>query len=150
MKKIAVVETQEDYSRMIDESCPVLNDGKVLVFEWESTSNAKKIRTAKQNRSMHKDFDNVAKICNDNNITAEMLFSLTQTHFNVTPEAVKEFWHGVLDKMGLEPKTSKLETHEVTQVRQGIEAAFALRFGVDIGDFPSEESMINQSRVREL
>lgn len=146
MRSITVIESPEDYSVFIDETAPALNDGKVIVCEWEITAKPEKIRTAKQNRALHKDFANTAKICDDNNITADQLFSLTQAHFNVSPELIKEFWHCVLVNMGKKPKTSKLEANEVTQVRQGIEAAFALRFGVDIGEFPSEEYFINRSR----
>ena len=112
---------------------------------------AKKTRTNAQNKAMHKDFDNVAKICRHNNVTADMLFSLGNYDMPVTPEIMKEFWHCVIDNMGLQPeenkkKTSKLSPKEVNDIRAGIEMAFAKKWAVDIGDFPSMESLSESQR----
>ena len=114
-----------------------------IEIEFKAT---KKTRSNLQNKAMHKDFDNVAKICRHNNVTADMLFSLGNYDMPVTPEIMKEFWHSVIENMGLQPeektkKTSKLSTKEVNDIRAGIEMAFAKRFGVDIGPFPSMESL---------
>ena len=111
----------------------------------------KKTRTKPQNRAIHKDCDNVAKICQLNNVTADMLFSLGNYDMPVTPEIMKEFWHCVIDNMGLQPdekkkKTSKLSPKEVNDIRAGIEMAFAKKWAVDIGDFPSLESLSESQR----
>jgi hypothetical protein len=59
---------------------------------------------------------------------------------------VKQFWHKVLFDMGLNPKTSDLNTKQVSEIREGIAAALAMRLGIDIGDFPSIEYFINGQR----
>ena len=96
-----------------------------------------KLRTAQQNKALHKDFANTAKALRNANISAKDMFSCTREAVGINEVMVKEFWHSVMIAMGLEPKTSKLTTTQVTKVRQLIERAFAMRLGVDIGEFPN-------------
>lgn len=140
-KKVYVVineATRQEAMRHID------NPGKYKVT-IEEIKDDEQQRTLLQNSALHKDFANTSKICNDNGITAASLFAIPREDSQVTPELVKEFWHNVLVTMGLPPKTSRLTTKQVTEVREGIERAFAMRRGVDIGDFPSLESLMRQS-----
>jgi hypothetical protein len=116
--------------------------------EWKKP---KVTRTNQQNRALHKDFANVAIICQHNNVTADKLFRLGNYDMPVTADLVKEFWHCVIDNMGLQPhekkkKTSKLSPKEVNDIRAGIEMAFAKKWAVDIGDFPSLESLSEAQR----
>ena len=100
-----------------------------------------KLRSLQQNKALHLDFKNTAKILNDNGITAEALFSCAKDAVPVNESIVKQYWHSVLELMGMPPKTSKLTQAEVSIVREAIERAFAIKFGLDIGDFPSLESL---------
>lgn len=130
--------TRQELLRLID-------SGKEFKVTVEEIKDDEHKRTLLQNAAMHKDFANVAKICNDNGITASSMFAIPREDSPVTPELVKEFWHNVLVSMGLPPKTSKLTTAQVSEIRQGIERAFAMRRGVDIGEFPSLDSLMNNS-----
>lgn len=140
-KKVYVVVNELTRQKAIDH---IDNPGKYKVT-IEEIKDDEKQRTLLQNSALHKDFANTAKRCNEVGITATSMFTIPREECEVTPEMVKEFWHCVLKNMGMEPKTSKLETHEVTLVREAIAAAFATRRGLDIGDFPSLESLMRQS-----
>lgn len=132
--------TRQDCMRHID------NEKHYVVTVEEVTD--KNRRTVQQNAALHLDFKNTAEACNEAGLTAASMFAIPREDSEVTPELVKEFWHNVLVNMGMEPKTSKLTTAEVTVVREAIERAFAMRRGVDIGNFPSLESMCRESLVK--
>lgn len=117
-------------------------DAKVVI--------SRKQRTRKQNAALHLDFDNVAKICRENNITADMLFAMGHAMMEVDADIMKSFWHGVLGNMNLEKKTSKLDTSQITEIREGIARAFIIRFGVDIGEFPSIEGLMLEHQINNL
>lgn len=140
-KKVYVIVNEITRQKAIDH---IDNPGKYKVI-IEEIKDDEKQRTLLQNAALHKDFASTAKVCNDNGITAASLFAIPREGSPVTLELVKEFWHNVLVTMGLPPKTSKLTTKQVTEIREGIERAFATRRYVDIGDFPSMESLMRQS-----
>jgi hypothetical protein len=127
---------RQELFRMID-------SGKTYAVTIKEIS-GDKLRTAQQNRALHKDFRNTADICNRNNVTADMLFKAVRSEFPVNDVIVKQFWHKVLADMGLNPKTSDLNTKQVSEIREGIAAALAMRLGIDIGDFPSIEYFMNR------
>ena len=109
-----------------------------------------KLRTALQNKAMHKDMSNTAKVLNDNNVSAKDLFSCARSEIGITDRLIKEFWYFVMEEgFGLPPKTSKLSTRQVTEVREVIARAISVRLGVDIGDLPSLESMSSSSLINE-
>ena len=122
-----------------------IDNSKTYKVTIEELNTEKKIRSNLQNAALHKDFANTSDILNEHGITAASLFSVAREECEVTPSLVKEFWHNVLKTMGFEPKTSKLSTTEVNLIREAIAAALATRRGVDIGDFPSIESLMKQS-----
>jgi hypothetical protein len=96
-----------------------------------------KLRTLQQNKAIHKDCANTAKILNDNNVSAKDMFACSRAEIPVNEVMVKELWHAVMIALGLPPKTSKLNTKQVSEVREIVERALAKRLGVDIGPFPS-------------
>ena len=57
-----------------------------------------KLRTALQNKAMHKDMSNTAKVLNDNNVSAKDLFSCARSEIGITGRLIKEFWHFVMEE----------------------------------------------------
>lgn len=101
-----------------------------------------KLRTQQQNKAIHLDFKLVAQRLNEANISAKDLFSCAREEIGITEELMKSFWHYVMEEgFGLEPKTRKLSTKQVSEIRGVIEMAISKRLGVDIGPFPSIDGM---------
>lgn len=134
-KEEMLYESPGDFQKFIE-----LTKGMPCKITIEPVENDK-LRSLQQNKALHLDFKNTARILKDNGITAEALFSCAKEAVPVNEAIVKQYWHSVLELMGMPPKTSKLTQAEVSIVREAIERAFAIKFGIDIGDFPSLESI---------
>jgi hypothetical protein len=136
-------EGAQDFQEFLDMTKGRKGTVKFIPLEGE------KLRSQQQNKAIHLDCKLVAQRLNDANISAKDLFSCAREEIGVTEELMKEFWRYVIKEgFGLEPKTRKLSTKQVSEIRGVIEMAIAKRLGVDIGSFPSIDGMSLEALIK--
>lgn len=98
-----------------------------------------KTRTSQQNKALHKGCQDIADVLIENNVTIQQVIELLE--IRPTMELVKELYKGIAKAKYGVTSTTKLETHQVTQVWEDLAHAVGLATGVNI-EFPSQESLL--------
>lgn len=95
-----------------------------------------KLRTARQNRSQYKFFDNFAKYCIEHGIDIKVIFK--DVRVTPTPKTIKMYWDGIMkEKYGYD-STTQLTTTEMTEMYDEFNKILAMH-GHHV-PFPSQEN----------
>ena len=108
-------------------------------------------RTVTQNAALHYGFKHIAQLCNEQGIERDILYSQIseKVDFPVSDNDVKEVCRGIALVMFGKRTTTAIPSDQCKDVWLVMQMAFSQRLGVDIGDFPSLESLRTQSQLNE-
>jgi len=96
-------------------------------------------RTLQQNKALHKGCQEIADVLIETNVTIQQVIELLE--IRPTMELVKELYKGIAKAKYGVTSTTKLETHQITQVWEDLAYAVGQAAKVNI-EFPSQESLM--------
>jgi len=107
-----------------------------------------KPRTESQNKALHLYFSHLAEILNDNNLDMRKVLK-PSINIPWTAKSIKEYlWRPIMKIQLGKDSTTELTTKEIVEVYDVINKHLGEQFGITV-EFPSQESLINNSRIKE-
>lgn len=107
-----------------------------------------KPRTLQQSKALHLYFSHLAEILNDNNLDMRKVLK-PSINIPWTAKSIKEhLWRPIMKIQLGKDSTTELTTKEIDEVYDVINKHLGEQFGITV-EFPSIESLINESRIRD-
>ena len=105
----------------------------------------KRIRSLRQNASIHLWFEQIEDHCNERGLTVEALYK-KPSEIKITKHILKDFFRETAKYMFRKDSTAKLESDELSEVAIVCEKVFAERLDSTI-PFPSIDTMVNDYKI---
>jgi len=107
-----------------------------------------KIRTDKQNRSLHLYFTQLAEMLNQSGLDMRKVLK-PSINIPWTAKSIKEhLWRPIMKIQLGKKSTTEMTTKDINEVYDTINRHLGEQFGITV-EFPSIESLINESRIRD-
>lgn len=107
-------------------------------------------RTLKQNRALHKWFKESADLLNSSGADMQVVLSKRLSIWWSEGSFKESLFKPVMEKVYNKKSTTELNTKETTELVDMLRDAIALSNGVELPEFPSVESLMNQQRGRRV
>lgn len=108
--------------------------------------NLKSQRSQAQNRSGHKWFTEIADTLNESGLEQHRVLSQISYSIPNTPESVKGIFRSFAKAMYNKDSTTELTTKEWTDIAELITRELGEKLGVELPDYPSEQSLQMKQR----
>jgi len=107
-----------------------------------------KPRTESQNKALHLYFTQLAKMLNDAGLDMRKVLK-PSISIPWTPQTIKEnLWKPIMKIQTGKSSTTEMTTKDINEVYDTINRHLGEQFGITV-EFPSIESLINESRIRD-
>lgn len=105
-----------------------------------------KPRTESQNKALHLYFTQLAKMLNDAGLDMRKVLK-PSISIPWTSQTIKEnLWKPIMKIQTGKSSTTEMTTKDINEVYDTLNRHLGEKFGIHV-DFPSEESLINKSRI---
>lgn len=106
-----------------------------------------KIRTLQQSKALHLYFTQLAEMLNQSGLDMRKVLK-PSISIPWTPQTIKEnLWKPVMEFQLQKSSTTEMTTKDIDEVYDVINKHIGEQFGISI-EFPSQESLINNSRIK--
>ena len=106
-----------------------------------------KQRTESQNKALHLYFTKLAEMLNDAGLDMRKVLK-PSISIPWTPQTIKEnLWKPIMEFQLQKSSTTEMTTKDINEVYDVINRHLGEQFGISI-EFPSQESLINNSRIK--
>ena len=106
-----------------------------------------KPRTLQQSKALHLYFTQLAEILNESGLDMRKVLK-PSISIPWTPQTIKEnLWKPIMEFQLQKSSTTEMTTKDIDEVYDVINKHIGEQFGISI-EFPSQESLINNSRIK--